>query len=84
MDEGVGGVCCRSGVRPWLALSISDLLQHTWQVMVMKLGADRTVNGPGLEARVRIAEGYRGGHIANVMETMLKRWISGEGLSLTA
>ena len=59
-------------------------LQQSWRVMVMKLGADRTVNGPGLEARVRIAEGYRGGHIANVMETMLKRWISGEGLSLTA
>ena len=45
--------------------------------MVMKLGADWAVDDPGLEARVRIAEGYRGGHIANVMETMLTRWISG-------
>ena len=47
-------------------------------MMVLKLGADQAVNNPGLEARVRIAEGYRGSHIANIMETMLTRWISGE------
>jgi hypothetical protein len=39
--------------------------------MVMNLGADVAADAPGLEARVRIAEGYRGGHIANVMDTML-------------
>jgi hypothetical protein len=48
-----------------------DLLQQTWLVMVMKLRADRAVDDPGLEARVLIVEGYRRGHIANVMETML-------------
>jgi len=40
-------------------------------MMVMKLVVDRTLNYASLKAGVRIAEGYRGGHIANVMEIML-------------
>jgi len=39
---------------------------------------DRAVDDPGLEARVRIAKGYCGGHIADVMEIMLTRWIYAE------
>jgi hypothetical protein len=44
----------------------------------VKLCVDPAVDDPGLEARVRIAEGYHGGHVANIMEAMLTRWIWGQ------
>ena len=80
MDEGVGGVSGRSlvGVSCMLArYEGSEPSSLTRSRMDHRM--DRAVDDPGLEARVRIAKGYCGGHIADVMEIiMLTRRIYAE------
>jgi hypothetical protein len=42
----------------------------------VELSVDRAMDDPCLEAGVRIAEGYSGGHIANTMEIILIPWFA--------
>jgi hypothetical protein len=63
--DGFGGVSRRSGAGPSLALASLDYLQLTRRGMVMELS--RTVNYSGLEARVGVAERYRGCHRSRVV-----------------
>ena len=62
--DGFGGVSGRSGAEPSLAPASLDYLQLTRRGMVMELS--RTVNYSGLEARVGVAESYRGCHHSRV------------------
>jgi hypothetical protein len=51
-----------SGVGPLLVPVSLDPLQLTERGMVMKLGMDRTVDDPDLQAGVSVTKGYRGFH----------------------
>lgn len=57
---GLGGVSNRSRVELFLALVNMDLSQLTRRSIVIKVCIDCTVDYPGLEAGVVVAERHRG------------------------
>jgi hypothetical protein len=65
--DGFGGVSNRSRAGLSLAPVNLDPLRLTGRGMVMELSINRTVDYSGLEARVGVAERYRGCHRSRVV-----------------